>query len=285
MTTFRAARAAARAALENAGVPNAALDARLLMADAAGLATAALMARDGEELPALAEGVFHSHLDRRLAGEPVARILGEKEFWGLPFAVGEATLVPRPETEILVETVLGYARSRSGGEIGICDLGTGSGAIAIALLCELPLAQAAALDISQAALDVARSNAERLGVLTRISFHQGDFADAPEGPFDVVVANPPYVRSGAIARLQPEVRGYDPLVALDGGPDGLDAYRSILARAPSLLKRGGLLALEVGDGQAGDVTALCRAAGFGRVATAPDLAGTDRVVSARLGDV
>lgn len=285
MTTFRAALAEARAMLGRAGVPNAGLDARLLMSDAAGIATAALIAREGEELPDLAEAAFQSHLNRRLAGAPVARILGEKEFWGLPFRVSEATLVPRPETEILVEIVLGYARSRTNAAIGICDLGTGTGAILVALLSELPWARGAAVDISQAALEIARNNAERLGVLTRISFHHADFGNAPDGPFDVVVSNPPYVRSGAIAGLQPEVREHDPRVALDGGPDGLGAYRSILARAPSILKEDGLLALEVGHDQGAAVAALCRAVGFGGVAVSPDLAGTDRMVSGRWGTV
>ncbi len=280
MTSYGAALATARAALKAAGVASAALDARLLMADAAGLDMAALIARAGERLPALAEAAFAAHLRRRLDGEPVAHILGEKEFWGLPFQVNAATLVPRPETETLVEAVIAEARRRFPPRITICDLGTGSGAILIALLTELPEARGIGSDLSENALGAARQNADRLGVAGRIRFEQADFATAPDGPFDVVVSNPPYVPSAAIFGLDREVRDHDPRPALDGGPDGLAAYRTILARADRLLAEGGLLAFEVGHDQSDAVVALCAAAGFSGVAVHKDLAGIGRVVAA-----
>ena len=280
MRTYAAALAEARTALAGAGIASAALDARLLMAAAAGLDTAALIARANENLPALAEGRFDAHLKRRIAGEPVARILGEKEFWGLPFEVNAATLVPRPDTETLVQAVLTEARSRFDGTFTICDLGTGSGAIVIALLSELPDARGVATDISEAALATARRNAERLGVAAQISFHAVDFAKGPDGPFDVVVSNPPYIPSGAIESLAAEVKDYDPHAALDGGPDGLGAYRAILARADTLVAKGGLMALEVGYDQSESVAALCRANGLGDVTIRHDLAGIGRVVVA-----
>jgi release factor glutamine methyltransferase len=280
VTSYGAALAMARAALKAAGIASAAVDARLLMADAASLDMATLIARAGERLPALAEAAFAAHLRRRLDGEPVARILGEKEFWGLPFQVNAATLVPRPETETLVEAVIAEARRRFPPRITICDLGTGSGAILIALLTELPEARGIGTDLSENALGAARQNADRLGVAGRIRYQQTDFATGPNGPFEVVVSNPPYVPSAAIAGLDREVRDYDPRPALDGGPDGLAAYRTILARADRLLAEGGLLAFEVGHDQSDAVAALCAAAGFSGVAVHKDLGGIGRVVAA-----
>lgn len=281
MTSFGAALAAGRRSLQAAGVDSPALDARLLMAAAAELEQAALIARGGDTVPFLAEGCFQSHLKRRLAGEPVARILGEKEFWGLSLQVGPATLVPRPDTETLVEIVLADVRGRSLRRPTICDLGTGSGAILIALLTELPDAHGVATDICPAALRTARLNAERHGVLLRTSCHRGNYAEGPDGLFDVVVSNPPYIRSSDIAGLSTEVRDHDPRVALDGGMDGLAAYRSILARVPALLVIGGLLAFEVGHDRADEVAALCRANGLREIAAHRDLAGIARVVTGR----
>jgi release factor glutamine methyltransferase len=241
---------------------------------------AALIARGREDLPEVARAAFDARIKRRLGGEPVARILGEKEFWGLPIAVGPAVLVPRPETEILVDTVLAEIRRRFPPDVVIADLGTGSGAVLIALLKELPEARGIATDISEEALAVARANADRLGVADRIAFECVSFAEGPCGRFDVVVANPPYIRSDAIGGLEREVREHDPRAALDGGPDGLTYYRTILQRVDSLLADGGLLGLEVGADQGEAVAALCRAAGLNEVSVLPDLAGRDRVVTA-----
>lgn len=280
MTTYGEALANARAALNQAGIANAGLDARLLLAAAAGLDMAALLARDGDALPAVARATFDDHMRRRLKREPVARILGEKDFWGLPFQLGAATLVPRPETEALVEVVLREIAERFPPDLAVADLGTGSGAIAIALLKELPRARVVATDISDQALSMALRNAERLGVAERITLTKVDFAEGPEGPVHVVVANPPYIRSGMIDSLTSEVREHDPRAALDGGPDGLAAYRAILGRVDSLLMTGGLVAFEVGADQGEPVAALCREAGLGGVCVSRDLAGRERVVSA-----
>ena len=266
-------------ALRGAAIESPAVDARILLADAAGLSTAALIARGSEPVPTLVSETFALHLKRRLKGEPVARILGTKEFWGLPFEVGPETLVPRPETEVLVEAVLSALAGRRDDRLRLCDLGAGSGAIIIALLRELPGVHGVAVDISEGALDIAGRNAEALGVAGRLSFCHGDFAKQPDGRFDVVVSNPPYVASGAIAGLDRDVRDYDPRVALDGGADGLDAYRAILARIPGMLNGGGLLALEVGCGQDEAVAALCRDNMLYEVAIGYDLAGIGRVVT------
>ncbi len=281
--TYGEALAEARSALRESGADSPALDARLLLAAAGGLDMAALIARDGDALPDLAQATFTRHLGRRAAGEPVARILGETEFWGLPIRLNAATLVPRPDTETLVAAALQEARRRDSPDLAICDLGTGSGAIAVALLNELPRARVVATDISAQALAMARENAERLGVASRLALGKVSFADGPDGRFDIVVANPPYVRSGAIGGLAREVSDYDPRAALDGGPDGLAAYRAILGRIGTLLADGGFLALEVGYDQGESVAGLCRDAGLEGGEIVKDLAGRGRVVTARAG--
>jgi release factor glutamine methyltransferase len=276
--TYGEALAKGRAGL--AAAEDAALDARLLLATAAGLDMAALVARSRDPLPAVAEARYGAYVKRRGAGEPVARILGEAEFWGLRLKLNAATLVPRPDTETLVESVLDEARRR-GGALALCDLGTGSGAIAIALLSELPEARAVATDISEEALQAARANAEAHGVTGRMRFLKIGFAEGPEGPFDIVVSNPPYVRSDTIAGLPAEVRKHDPRIALDGGADGLAAYRAILSRIGKLVAPGGFLAFEVGYDQGESVAALCRQAGLSEVGIRRDLGGRERVVSGR----
>ena len=281
MRTVGAALAAARRSLTDAGKGEPNLDARLLLSAASGLGVTALLGGPEKLLDEDADHRFQDYVARRLAGEPVARILGSKEFWGLPFRLNAATLEPRPDTETLVEVALDLARVLGeGGPITVCDLGTGTGAIAIALLTELPGATAVAVDISAEAVATARRNAEALGVADRISFRVGDFAEVPDGRFDLVVSNPPYVESSGIAALPPEVRLHDPHAALDGGADGLDAYRTIAARADALLSARGMLALEVGHGQAASVAGLCRDAGLEVHRIAPDLAGIQRVVVA-----
>jgi len=282
MTTYGAALAEARAALQGGGIESAALDARLLLADASGLDAAALIARSGDALPPLAEEAFENHLRRRRLGEPVARILGEAEFWGLRLQLNSDTLVPRPETETLVEAVLAEARQNFPPALRICDLGTGSGAIAVALLSELSEARAVVTEISEGALSMAMLNAERNGVRSRMTFHLADFAsETEEGPFDIVVSNPPYIRSEEIAGLQREVREHDPRRALDGGPNGLGAYRAILGNVGELLAKDGLVALEIGYDQGNAVADLCRGAGLVDTRIKEDLGGRDRVVLAR----
>jgi release factor glutamine methyltransferase len=219
--------------------------------------------------------------ERRLAHEPVARIVGVREFWSMPFRIDAATLVPRPETETVVEAALAAidsqgARSRA---LRLADLGTGSGAILLALLSELPNAFGIGSDSSLRALAVAHDNARRLG-LSRAGFVACDMAAALRGPLDLIVSNPPYIASGDIAALPPEVRLYDPRLALDGGADGLDFYRAIAASVPPLLKTGGMLVVEVGAGQAEEVAALFAGAGLAPSPPRPDLSGTHRAVVA-----
>jgi release factor glutamine methyltransferase len=283
MSTYGEALATTSARLRESGVATAALDARLLLAGATGLDMAQLISRSRDPIPALALSAFHDHIQKRLLGEPVARILGEAEFWSLKFALNAATLVPRPETE----TVLKEVRRRKKQDLTICDLGTGAGIIAIALLRELTDATCVATDISNEALSMARFNAERHGVGARLELMNVSFNEGPAGTFDVVVSNPPYVRSDAIGGLQREVCDHDPRAALDGGPDGLDAYRSILSGAGALLSKDGVLALEVGYDQGDSVASLCRGEGFADIRKIRDLAGLPRVVIAgvtTLGD-
>ena len=207
-----------------------------------------------------------------------------REFWGLPLALSAATLVPRPDTETLVELALEMLRGCPAPlhPLRIADLGTGSGAILLALLSELPDAIGLGTDISVAALATARSNAVQLGVADRADFIACDYAAALSGPFDLVVSNPPYIRSADIAGLATEVRNFDPLAALDGGPDGLDAYRALIPQAARLLAPQGVLAVEVGQGQHGDVRALMTAAGLAPEGPAKaDLAGIRRAVAGR----
>jgi release factor glutamine methyltransferase len=245
------------------GVDSPELDARILVGHALGLDHAALAGADPRRLASEEENAIATLARRRLRREPVARIIGKKEFWSFPLRVDTATLLPRPETETVVEAVLaaidaGGARSRA---LRIADLGTGSGAILLALLSELPNAFGVGTDASVPALCVASDNARRLG-LARARFVACDMAAALGGTFDVVVSNPPYVASGDIAALAPEVRDFDPWRALDGGPDGLQFYRTIGAAALRLLAPGGAVAVEMGIGQAQPVAAIFAAAGL-----------------------
>ena len=280
MTTIASALAAARRRLQAAGIESAALDARLLLGRAAGLDMTAVIAGCGNTLEAETIAAFDALCDRRARHEPVARILGTKEFRNLSFALNEATLVPRPETEILVDAVLDLVGIPADRLLRICDLGTGSGAILIALLSELDQATGVGIDISRSALDMAMANARRHGVGDRIGFIHGDFSTPPDEAFDVVVANPPYIPQGDLAGLDREVRDYDPALALDGGPDGLAAFKVIAARLPALLKPGGTAFVEIGAGQGDSVAALFGGQGLEIRSIRPDLAGIGRVVIA-----
>jgi release factor glutamine methyltransferase len=257
------------------------LDARILIGHALGLDHAALAADGACRLGADEENAIAALATRRLAGEPVARILGYKEFWSLRLRVDAGTLVPRPETETVVEAALAMidACSPRSRALRIADLGTGSGALVLALLSELPNAFGVATDLSSAALAVARENARNLGV-PRVRFVACDMAAALRGPFDLIVSNPPYIASGDIAALPAEVRDFDPHRALDGGRDALDGYRSILATAPALLAPGGALIVELGIGQAEPVTALFAAAGLAPASPRPDLNDVPRALVA-----
>ena len=218
---------------------------------------------------------------RRLNREPVSRIVGCREFWSLDFRVSPDVLVPRPETETVVEAALDLVKPKKNEPLRILDIGTGSGALLLALLSELPNAFGIGTDLSVAASMLARDNAVRLGFSARCAFVACDIAAALRGPFDLVVSNPPYVASGDIASLEPEVRDYDPVIALNGGADGLDGYRAIIADAGRLLAPAGHLVVELGAGRQNDVAALFAAAGLTINGGARcDLAGIARALSA-----
>ena len=266
------------------GIDSPELDARVLIGHALGLDHAALAARADQPLSVEQQSAIVALARRRLAHEPVARITGTKEFWSLPLRVTGATLVPRPETETVVTAAL-RALDRRGPRSRawrIADIGTGSGAIMLALLRELPNAFAVGTDISAAALAVARDNASRLGVsrTARAAYAVCDMASALSGSFDLIVSNPPYIATGDLDRLAPEVRLFDPHIALDGGADGLHWYRALAATAAPLLARNGSLVVELGKDQVEPVAALIAAAGLAPVAPQPDLNGTPRALIA-----
>jgi release factor glutamine methyltransferase len=281
--SIAAARRSLARQFSDAGLDSPDLDARILVGHALTLDHAALAAQADRRLTGDEADTIAALARRRLAREPVARIVGTKEFWGLPIALNADTLVPRPETETLVEAalaVLGDARKRP---LRIADLDTGSGALLLALLHELPAARGVGTDISIAALARARANAETLGLGGRAAFVACDHGSAlggsaPGGRLDLIVANPPYVASGDIAGLEPEVRNFDPRAALDGGADGLAAYRAIIADAERLLAPRGLLVLELGAGQLDAVRSLTVAAGLTPTATHNDLSGVARAL-------
>ena len=281
--TIEAARRALATRLQSAGIESSELDARLLVGQALGLDLTGMIAAAGRVLTPEESSRLEALASRRLAGEPVARILGQKEFWGMPFALSPETLVPRPDTETVVDLALEMLRERPANKpLSIADLGTGTGAILLALLSELPDATGIGTDISVEALATATANAVNLGLASRAAFIRCDYASALTGPFDLIVSNPPYIATSDIAGLAVEVRDHDPRKALDGGPDGLDAYRALIPQAASVLAPGASLVVEAGQGQAAQIEALMTAAGL-KPQRAPmaDLAGIPRAVGAR----
>jgi release factor glutamine methyltransferase len=250
------------------------LDARLIVAHAAGIAPDAIVLCDADPVTDTVAAAALALAKRRASGEPVARLLGEKEFYGLAFRLTPDTLIPRPDTETLVDAVL--AAVDRDAPLAILDLGTGSGAILIALLKHLPHARGVGVDLAEGAIGVARDNAARHGVAGRSSFVTGGWDGGPAHSFDVVVSNPPYIARGEIAALPVDVRDHDPHLALDGGPDGLDAYRAIIPALPGRLSPGGRAFLEAGFGQGPDIARLAADARFA-CAFRNDLAGIARV--------
>jgi len=255
-------------------------DAEMLLLSILGKNKAWLMAHGEEELPGEQQMRYAELLERRLKGEPIQYITGETEFYGLPFRVMRDVLIPRPETEHLVEKTIELAplfpRPR------IVDVGTGSGAIAVALAHEWPLAAITAIDLSASALEIARGNAERCGFANRIRFLEGDLLEPVAGErFEFVVSNPPYVPEGDRATLSVEVRDYEPEMALFAGGDGLEVYRRLIPAAFDALTPGGFVILEIGYGQSPAITELLRGSGFEQIEFVPDLQGIPRVVCAR----
>lgn len=278
--TVETARRALAARFRVASIDAAELDARLLVGFALGLDLTGLITSAQRALTSDESNHLESLAARRLDGEPVARILGQKEFWGLPLKLSAATLVPRPDTETVVELALEMARASSHRPKRIADIGTGTGAILLALLHELPDAFGVGTDISLDALATARRNAADLGLFPRATFIACNYAAALSGPFDLIVSNPPYIPTRAIAGLAIEVRGHDPLAALDGGADGLDAYRALIPQAAALLAPGGALVVEGGQGQVAPIETLMTASGLiVRHPPKTDLAGIPRAIS------
>jgi len=266
-----------------AGIETAALDARILLCAAAGIDHVSLIRDPDLPLGAEAAARLADFGQRRLAHEPVSKILGEREFYGQSFIVSRAVLDPRPETEGIIEAVLEHMAPRKHEALRILDLGTGSGAILAALLGEFQAATGLGIDRSPAACTIAAANLARLGLARRGLIAAGDwFAPlAKAARFDIVVSNPPYIESADIAGLAPEVREHDPWLALDGGADGLDAYRAIAAELPAHLAQDGILAVEFGAGQSPAIDAIFTAAGLRVDGTWADLAGHARVKLAR----
>ncbi len=239
--------------LDTAGVTGAPRDARLLLEHVTG-AGPGLMATDpGRRLTGGETARLEELVRRRQRREPMSHLLGRREFWSLEFSVTADTLDPRPDSETLIEAALA-AVADHGARLEILDLGAGTGCLLLALLSELPAARGLGIDISEAALDVARLNAAALALAGRAEFRHGDWGAALERRFDIIVANPPYIRRGDIAGLQPEIARFEPRLALDGGPDGLDAYRILAIDIGRLLAPGGFAVIEIGEGQDIEIT-------------------------------
>lgn len=269
-----------RAAFRSANLETADLDARLLAAGVAGIEPHQLVTGGDTPLAASVRDRLAEAMQHRLSGMPVHRILGAREFYGLPLKLSAATLEPRPDTETLVDAVLPLIRSAAAakGRCSIVDLGVGTGAIGLALVAECPAAHCLGVDVSAEAVATALENARALGLSGRYAAVVGDWLSGIEDRFDLIVSNPPYIPTADLPALAREVMDHDPLLALDGGPDGLDAYRAIASQTADRLDEGGHVALEIGIGQRSSVVALFTAAGFSLAGVFADLGGVDRVL-------
>jgi len=263
--------------LAGSGVEGAPRDVRLMLAHALGIEPVEVILRETDAVDPITLTAFEALVARRLAGEPVSRIRGWREFYGRRFTITPDVLDPRPETELLVSE--GLKSLPQGGRV--LDLGTGSGCILISCLAERPDASGVGIDLSTGALDVARANAEALGVSARTSFKHRSFADDQGERFDLALSNPPYIGRAEVAMLAPDVRNHDPAMALSPGDDALQAYRQIVEGSGAWLKPGGWLGVEVGIGQASDVGQLMAAAGLEEITAFDDLAGIPRAVFGR----
>jgi release factor glutamine methyltransferase len=270
----------ARDRLASAGIAQAEAeaDARTLLRHATGVTPLDLATRGDVPLSAAEAARFEALLARRVAREPVGRILESRDFWGLNFAVSPDTLEPRDDSETVIIEALALLGPRRTEPLSILDLGTGTGCLLVALLHECPKAQGLGIDISEGALATARANAGANSVGGRCRWRQGDWADGLEGAFDLIISNPPYIRTADMAVLEPEVRGHDPSAALDGGADGLDAYRAIIAALPHLLAEQGLAVLEIGAGQGSAIRSLAAAQGLTGQSARHDLGGHERAI-------
>jgi release factor glutamine methyltransferase len=270
----------ARRRFADAGLDDAATDARVLVSGLLGLSPTELVTRGSDAATPAQAAAVEAAIGRRLRHEPAHRILGEREFYGLSLRLSPATLEPRPDTEILVDTTLPYLKrlAMAHGNIHILDIGTGTGAICLALLSKCPEAVGVGSDISAEALETARANAERNGLAGRFRTVQGSWFETVHGKFHAIVSNPPYIESSVIPTLAPEVKIFDPPAALDGGPDGLDAYRAIAKDALRFLHQDGIIGLEIGYDQRVAVTTIFEGAGFSLAEAAQDYGHNDRVL-------
>jgi len=279
--TIGAVLAAATGRLKQADVAETLrLDAILLLEQASGLTANSIRLNPDETLMPETIAAFEALLQRRLAHEPVSKIVGFREFWSLTFRTSRDVLDPRPDSETLVAGVLAALPDRH-AKLRLIDFGTGSGCLLLSLLHELPKATGLAVDLSPAALAIARENAERLGLIDRVGFRAASWGEALDERFDILISNPPYIESAMVPTLEPEVARHDPLLAFDGGADGLDAYRALAPDLARLAAPGAVVAVEVGLGQDVAVSRLLAEQGFQEIAVLPDLSGIGRVVSGR----
>jgi release factor glutamine methyltransferase len=276
--TIAAALTEAGGRLRAVGADSPELDARVLLRQVTGHEDAWLIANPDAEIDRTALQGYAELLERRERREPVSQIVGEREFWSRTFRVTADVLTPRPDTETLIETVLSRIEDRD-APLRILDLGTGSGCIALTLLAECPNATALGVDASPAALEVAAFNADALGVSERVEWRETDWCEGIEGPFDVIVSNPPYIAGYELQHLDPEVREFEPNMALDGGADGMAAYRRIIPSLKRLGTEDSVIAFELGLGQARGVAALGRVAGLRIAEIDQDIARRARVIT------
>jgi len=276
----------AKLSLKQAEIETAALEARVLLCHVCKITEVEVIACPDRLIEEQPTAEYLNLVARRSQRIPLAHLLGTREFWGLEFHVNAHTLIPRPETEFAVESAAMCARRifKQTGQARILDMGTGTGCLLISILHEVKGASGIGIDIDPKAVELAEKNAEKLGVAVRASFRCMDWGHGLTETFDIIVTNPPYIRSGDLAGLMPEVASYEPVRALDGGPDGLDEYRKIIPPAHRLLNRQGVLILEIGHGQAGDVLGLLAINGFhpldGTQPVKHDLAGCERIITA-----
>lgn len=271
----------ARLALRQADIDSADIDARLLAQWVSGCSLTDLVVRPDAPVCDDVVSRMDAALSRRIAGEPVHRIMGEREFYGLSFTLNVDTLEPRPDTEALIGLVLPFLQAKSAEKnyVDLLDMGTGTGAIAITLLHEIPAARGVAVDIAADALKAVRINAERAGVSPRLATLQSDWFNTVRGKYDLIVSNPPYIPAKTVLELENNVKDFDPRIALDGGEDGLNFYRSLAQYSGAYLHENGMIAVEIGAGQADDVTAIFAQNSYRLTGAAEDLAGHKRALS------
>jgi len=282
VTTLKDFYFSARKILRENGIENPDLVARYLIKESVNVADIDIIINSGRLVSAAQESLINDHIKRHISGEPISRIFGEREFWGIPFKITPDVLDPRQDTETIIEASL--KRFIGNPPERVLDMGTGSGCIIISLLSEWPNAKGVAVDISEKALAVAEENARINNLQKRIRFIQSNWGDSVKGKYDVIVSNPPYISNHEITNLSPEVKNYDPILALSGGDDGLDCYKIIISQIKRLLKQSGAAFLEIGYTQADEVMRLVGESGLSVSTVHPDITGILRVVEISSGE-